>query len=197
MVERLLERQRLVPALEAALTVYDTTTAKHSNRVAALAVKMGEAWGLRERERLVLAWGGALHDVGKMTVSAAVLTKPGSLTATEWDVVKTHSDVGADLLLAIHADLEPVATTVRTHHERWDGEGYPSGLAGHEIPLLGRIVAVVDAYDAMTAGRPYHRAKSASEALTELSDQAGKQFDPELAALFIDLHEEHRLASDP
>jgi putative nucleotidyltransferase with HDIG domain len=179
--------------LEAALASYDSTTAQHSNRVAVSAATMGEAWGLSERERLVLGWAGALHDVGKIAVSEAVLAKKGPLTAMEWAMVKRHSEVGAQLLLAIHEDLDPVASAVRSHHERWDGAGYPTGLAGLGIPLLGRILAVVDAYDAMTAGRPYHRAKSPQEALMELSDHAGTQFDPELAGLFIQLHREHRI----
>lgn len=192
-VHHLLERQRLVPALEAALSSYDSPTAQHSQRVAVLAATMGEAWGLSERERLVLGWSGALHDVGKVAVSAAVLSKQDQLTASEWAAVKEHPSVGANLLLAIHEDLDPVAVAVRSHHERWDGAGYPAGLAGVAIPLLGRILAVVDAFDAMTAGRPYHRAKSPHDALLELSDQAGTQFDPELVGLFTQLHREHRL----
>lgn len=192
-MQRLLERQRLLPALEAALTAYDTTTAQHSSRVAAMAATMGSAWGLPERELLVLAWAGALHDVGKMAVSASILGKIGPLSPPEWVAVQRHSAVGAQLLLAIHDELEPVAEAVRSHHERWDGGGYPDGRAGLEIPLLGRILAVVDAYDAMTAGRPYHRAMSPRDALQEISDQAGTQFDPELAALFLHLRRDDRI----
>lgn len=191
-MQRLLERQRLLPALGAALTSYDTTTAQHSNRVAALAAEMGAAWGLHEHDRLVLAWAGALHDVGKMAVPASILSKSGPLTSPEWTAVQRHSGVGAQLLLAIHDELEPVAEAVRSHHERWDGAGYPDGLAGADIPLLGRILAVVDAYDAMTAGRPYHRAMSPQEALQEISDQASTQFDPELAAIFLHLRRADR-----
>lgn len=197
-MHQLLERQPLVPALEAALASYDSPTAQHSHRVALSAAAMGEAWGLPGRERLVLSWSGALHDVGKVAVSAAVLSKEDPLTATEWTTVKQHPTVGANLLLAIHGDLDPVAVAVRSHHERWDGAGYPAGLSGTAIPLLGRILAVVDAFDAMTAGRPYHRAKSPQDALRELSDKAGTQFDPELVVLFTQLHRERRIGSfDP
>lgn len=193
-MELLLERQRLLPSLDAALSFYDNPTAQHSHRVAVLGSSLGEAWGLPERERLVLGWAGALHDIGKIAVSVAVLGKQGPLTGTEWAMVKQHPTVGGDLLLTVSADLDPVASAVRSHHERWDGAGYPAGLAGVDIPLLGRMLSVVDAFDAMTEGRPYHRAKTPQEALVELRDQAGAQFDPELVALFTQLHQEHRIS---
>lgn len=193
MQHHLLERQRLLPSLDAALSFYDSPTAQHSHRVAVSASSLGEAWGLPEPERLVLSWAGALHDIGKMAVPVAVLCKQGPLTETELALVKQHPIVGADLLLTVSEDLDPVASAVRSHHERWDGAGYPAGLAGVDIPVLGRMLAVVDAFDAMTAGRPYHRAKSPQEALMELWDQAGAQFDPELVGLFTQLHREHRI----
>ena len=121
---------------------------------------------------------GVLHDIGKLGISDAVLLKPGSLVASEWEQIERHPEVGARILE--HANLRDVASWVLAHHERVDGAGYPRGLGGDAIPLEGRVLAVADAYEAMTADRPYRRALSHEVARAELRRGAGTQFDPQV-----------------
>jgi HD-GYP domain-containing protein (c-di-GMP phosphodiesterase class II) len=125
---------------------------------------------------------GVLHDIGKLAVADAVLHKPGALTPEEWEDVRRHSEVGARILS--HAGLNDVAAWVLAHHERVDGLGYPAGLEAEQIPLEARILAVADAYEAMTADRPYRRALGASRAEEELAACAGRQFDPRVVGAF-------------
>jgi HD-GYP domain-containing protein (c-di-GMP phosphodiesterase class II) len=125
---------------------------------------------------------GVLHDIGKLGISDAVLLKPGRLEAHEWTEIKRHPELGARILE--HANLRDVASWVLSHHERIDGGGYPRALAGEEIPIEGRILAVADAYEAMTADRPYRSALSAEDARAELRRGAGTQFDPQVVAAF-------------
>jgi HD-GYP domain-containing protein (c-di-GMP phosphodiesterase class II) len=123
-----------------------------------------------------------LHDIGKLGISDAVLLKPGSLERHEWAEIMRHPELGARILE--HANLRDVASWVLSHHERLDGSGYPRALAGSAIPLEGRILAVADAYEAMTADRPYRRALTPDEARAELRRGAGTQFDPDVVAAF-------------
>ena len=127
---------------------------------------------------------GALHDLGKLTVPDSILHKPGPLTALEREWVQLHPLIGEDLLRPLPG-MRAVLPAVRGHHERWDGKGYPDGLAGEEIPLTARILCLADCYDAMTGERSYRRPLSSAEALMEILANAGTQFDPELAALFV------------
>ena len=129
--------------------------------------------------------GGWLHDVGKVAVPDAILTKPGRLTDDEWAIMRTHPAVGAELLRHF-PELAPACPAVRHHHERYDGTGYPDQLAGEDIPLDARIVAAADAFSAMTADRPYHTPKSIPEAIAELRRCAGTHLDPAVAAALID-----------
>jgi HD-GYP domain-containing protein (c-di-GMP phosphodiesterase class II) len=126
---------------------------------------------------------GVLHDIGKLGISDAVLLKTGSLEAAEWAEIRRHPELGARILE--HANLRDVASWVLAHHERVDGGGYPHGLAGDEIPLEGRILAVADAYEAMTADRPYRRALPKAEARAELLRGAGAQFDSRVVEAFL------------
>ena len=167
----------LVTELEAA----DPQTARHSDEVGRLAARVGAALGLSGVELLELELGSRLHDVGKLRVPPAILRKHGPLTDPELEVMRLHASWGADLVAQIPG-LEAVALVVRFHHERFDGHGYPDGLAGERIPLASRVLAACDAYGAMTSDRPYRRALSRDAALRELARCAGAQFDPRVSA---------------
>ncbi len=132
----------------------------------------------------LLRLGGALHDIGKLAVSEAVLNKPGPLTQEEFDEVRTHPAIGARLV-ALDRALRPALPGVLYHHERWDGGGYPTGRAGTEIPFEARILAVADCFDAMTSDRPYREALAAEQAIEEVDRCAGTQFDPDVAIAFL------------
>lgn len=164
-------------ALVTALDARDHYTAGHSAAVAIYARDIAIQAGLPQDEREKVHLCGLLHDIGKIGVPVGVLEKRGSLTTGEWSAVQSHAEVGASILDRIEG-YEEIATAVRHHHERYDGEGYPNGIAGEEIPLLSRIVAVADAYSAMTSERPYRIALSSEEARDRLERESGKQFDP-------------------
>lgn len=127
--------------------------------------------------------GALRHDVGKIAVPSSILTKPGRLDDAEWAEMRTHTSTGRALLQVLPG-CATAALIAGHHHERWDGSGYPDGLAGEEIPLAARIVAVVDAFDAMTADRPYHRGIPSEDARAELREQRGRQFDPAVVDAF-------------
>ena len=126
-----------------------------------------------------------LHDIGKVGINDNVLQKPGPLTEEEWHEMKKHPEIGFRIAQN-NLDLAPVAEYILCHHEHWDGSGYPRGMSGEEIPLLSRILAVVDAFDAMTSERVYRKAVSADEAVKELLRCAGKQFDPQIVRVFVE-----------
>ena len=166
------------------------TLSEHSRSVAALAGRVCRALGLDEHETSVIERAALLHDVGKLAIPRAILDKPGALSDREWSVVQRHPVLGEALLRATAADAE-VELLVRHHHERWDGSGYPDRLAGDEIPLGARIIAVCDAFDAMTSARPYRARRAIAGALAEVAVMAGSQFDPAVAtALLVALTEE-------
>jgi HD-GYP domain-containing protein (c-di-GMP phosphodiesterase class II) len=166
-----------VGALSGALGLRDGGTAAHSIRVVELSAAMGRRLGLRPSALRDLRFAAELHDIGKVGVPDAVLLKAGPLATTEWALVRRHSDWGATLVNGVPG-LERVATIVRHHHERYDGTGYPDGLAAEDIPIASRILAVADAYVAMTEDRPYREALSAEVATRELSTNRAAQFDP-------------------
>ncbi|WP_051807422.1 diguanylate cyclase [Actinoplanes subtropicus] len=157
----------------------------HSRQVADLSAAVARRLGLADEDVLRVQLGGWLHDVGKIAVPDAVLVKPGPLTDAERCTVGTHSAVGADLLRHF-PELAPACAAVRHHHERFDGTGYPDGLAGDQIPLDARIVAAADAYSAMTADRPYRSPRTTAEAIGELRDSAGTQLDPVVVAALVE-----------
>ena len=133
--------------------------------------------------------GTPLHDIGKIGIDDAILRKPDRLTAAEYEAMKLHTIKG-DEIIASCADLQQVRPIVRSHHERWDGKGYPDGLAGDAIPLLARIVAVADAFDAITSDRPYRKGLVPAVGFAEIGRQSGKQFDPTCAAAFLAIHDQ-------
>lgn len=173
-----------IRSLAAAVDAKDQYTHGHSERVTNYALEIGTQIDLSPDAMSSLRVAGLLHDLGKIGVPDIVLNKPGDLTQEERETVKEHPSVGANILRrAPH--LENVVPAVLHHHERWDGLGYPDGLKGQEIPLVARILAVADAFDAMTSDRPYRRRMTIHEALLQLQANAGKQFDPSLVNAFI------------
>jgi HD-GYP domain-containing protein (c-di-GMP phosphodiesterase class II) len=160
----------------------DAYTGTHSRDVVELVVATAAELGLDARSQQDAELTALLHDVGKIRIPAEIVNKPGKLTDEEWEVMKTHTIEGEEMLARIGGLLGRVGHLVRSCHERWDGKGYPDGLAGEEIPLVARIVCACDAYSAMTTDRPYRAARAPEEALAELELCAGTQFDPEVVA---------------
>jgi len=171
--------QSLVAAIEAR----DRYTQQHSQRVTQLSVKIAEEMGCSQDEIDTIKFAGILHDIGKISISDSILLKKGKLTQKETRVVQTHPVIGEKILQPLGL-LPAERAIVRYHHERWDGKGYPDGLAGSEIPLLARIIAVADSYDAMTSDRPYRLAKDNSKAVEELIRCSGTQFDKDIVEAF-------------
>ena len=176
----------------ASIEAKDAYTAGHCERVADYACLLAEAMGFSGRDLTWFRMGGFLHDVGKTAVPAEVLNKPGKLTDEEWAVMKSHTTVGFDIVRDLKFPWD-IAPLVRSHHERWDGRGYPDGLAGEEIPLAARILCVADVYDALTTARSYRGALSHDEAMGIMDRDSGTAFDPELFTLFRSLIEARRL----
>jgi len=163
----------------------DDVTDQHAQRIGHTSGLLACAMGLPEREVQRILHAAPLHDIGKIAVPDAILLKPGRLTAQEFEAIKTHPAVGARILGGSKSRLLRTAAEIAaTHHERWDGQGYPRGLVGEAIPLSGRIVAVADVFDALTRERPYKPAWPAEEAVAEIVAQGGRQFDPWVVAAF-------------
>ncbi|MHB0913728.1 MAG: HD domain-containing phosphohydrolase [Armatimonadota bacterium] len=173
-----------IRSLAAAVDARDRYTFGHSERVAMYALSIGEALGLSDDIMNELKVAALLHDLGKIGIPDSVLKKEGSLTREEREIVREHPSVGGNILKRA-PQLDTIIPAVLFHHERWDGEGYPNGLSGDGIPLFARILAVADAFDAMTSDRPYRRAMSAESAAIELKANAGKQFDPKIIEAFM------------
>jgi HD-GYP domain-containing protein (c-di-GMP phosphodiesterase class II) len=166
-----------VEALFSRASAADVLFRSHALRVAALSLRIGAALGLEPPELETLERAAKLHDVGKLAVPRSILAKPGPLDDQEWACMKRHPAEGARLL-APYVPSADLLAIIRSHHERWDGAGYPEGLREEQIPLGARIVAVVDAFCAMTEPRPYRSGIGADAARSELLAQAGRQFDP-------------------
>ena len=164
----------------------DQYTRGHSERVSDYSVLIGEKLGLSESDIHTLKIGGLFHDIGKIGVPDAVLSKPGKLTNEEYEEIKKHPTIGAQILsnATIFDDIIPI---VKYHHERYDGRGYPEQLAGEDIPYLARIAALADTYDAMRSKRPYRDALPIDIVKEEFRKNIGTQFDPDIAALFLDM----------
>lgn len=187
-VDELENVEHVVLALAKAIEVRDGYTEEHTERVCARAVALGTALGLSPSLRTVLHHGGMLHDVGKIGIPEAILGKPGALTDAEFAVMREHPVKGVEICRPLRSRLIAEALPIiRHHHERIDGRGYPDGLRGEEIPLLARIMAISDAYDAMTSDRPYRRGMSAVGALEVLQQGAGTQWDGALVAEFVQM----------
>jgi cyclic di-GMP phosphodiesterase len=175
-------------ALGAALDLRDTETEGHSRRVSLYAQEMARAYGCSDEELKHIVRGSYLHDIGKIGIPDSILLKPGKLTEEETAVMRTHCQIGFELLQRI-TFLEPAAEIVLTHQERFDGKGYPRGLAGAQIPLGSRFFSVADTLDAMTSDRPYRKALPFSVARDEIESQSGRQFSPEAVKIFLSLPE--------
>lgn len=173
-----------ITALARSIEARDGYTGLHVERVRRYSLRLASDLRLGDDAIRRLEFGAVLHDVGKIGIGDAILSRPGPLDPAEWQVMRRHPEIGRRVLEGI-AFLTPALDAVFFHHERWDGEGYPGGLAGEAIPLAGRIVAIVDAYDAMTTDRPYRRALPREAALAEIERGRGTQFDPDVARVFL------------
>jgi putative two-component system response regulator len=184
--------QRLALAAE----YHDDDTSRHTERVGTTAAEIAAKLGLDPEQVRLLREAAPLHDVGKLAIPDTILLKPGRLTDEEYEVMKTHAALGGRLLSGSSSpELRMAAIVAQTHHERWDGSGYPGGLAGEEIPLVGRLVAVADVFDALTHDRPYKRAWPVERAIAEIRLGAGSQFDPRVVAAFLALREDRALVA--
>jgi len=176
--------ERETAAVLSALRERDENTYEHCGRTCALAVETGRAVAVSETELSILHLAAELHDVGKIGIPDGILRKPGKLTDDEYAIVKQHVTLGDRIVHGL-PDLETIRAGVRHHHERWDGRGYAHALAGTDIPLIARVLAVGDAFSAMTTTRPYRKAMSIEEALRRLEDAAGTQLDEDLVRTFV------------
>lgn len=167
-----------------AMDLRDRETEGHSQRVAELTVKLGEAHGLDKEELIHIRRGALLHDMGKIGIPDAILHKPDKLTAEEWEIMRKHPQLAYDMLYPIEY-LRPALDIPYCHHEKWDGSGYPRRLKQDEIPLAARLFAVVDVWDALTSNRPYRPAWNKEDALEYIREQSGKHFDPQVVELFF------------
>ncbi len=177
-------------ALSQLVEANDPYTHGHSARVTELATVIAKAMGLGEDELDTLRIAGPLHDVGKIGIPGSVLNKPTKLTQAEWLMLKAHPLVSAQTADRVAA-FKKALTTIRYHHEWWDGSGFPDGLKGEEIPLLARILSVADGFQAMTSERPYRRALTESKAIAELEKGAGTQWDPAVVKVFLETLKNH------
>lgn len=178
---RLLQYHDLSESIVSALDARDTYTASHSNRVAEMVLVLAAALGLGPDETTLIHIAAHLHDIGKIAVSDAVLRKAGPLTADEWQEMRRHPVTGYNILRRV-ADFQDIAVLILHHHERWDGQGYPDGLSGADIPLGSRIIAVADSIDAMMSSRSYRAAMTGAACRCEIEKNSGIMYDPRVAS---------------
>lgn len=185
---RLRENQlETVVALAKALEARDPHTAGHGERMTEMSVKLSALLDVPPIDHEIIGWAALLHDIGKIGISDEILRKNGPLTPGEWTMMKRHPRIGAEIVMNV-SNLAGVADLIHAHHERFDGQGYPRGLAGASIPLGARIIAVADTYSAMTDGRVYRPRCTHDEALAELKRCAGRQYDPKIVDLFLRIY---------
>ena len=166
----------------------DNETGMHVIRMSKLCERVAQGAGLSDQECYLIRHASPMHDIGKIGIPDHILLKPGKLTREEWAVMKTHSEIGALILSGSESEFLQMAEVIAgTHHERWDGTGYPKGLKGEEIPIASRIVTVCDVFDALTSDRPYKKAWSVEDAVSEMESQRGKLFDPRILDVFLQL----------
>lgn len=176
----------MIERLAIAAEFRDAETGEHTKRVGDMCAEIATRLGWKPRDVELLRQAARLHDIGKIAIPDEILLKPGPLTADEREIINTHTLQGAKMLEGGHSELVRLAHVIAlTHHERWDGQGYPRGIEGAEIPMIGRIVALADVFDALTHPRPYKNAWTITEAITEIKRQSGKHFDPTVVEIFI------------
>jgi response regulator RpfG family c-di-GMP phosphodiesterase len=176
----------VVRRLAQAAEWHDDTTGRHVSRMSRLASRLALAAGVDPQRAEMLLQAAALHDIGKIGIPDRVLLKPGRLDAEEWEIMKTHTTIGAQLLAGSSSHVIQMAEKIAlSHHERWDGKGYPNGLAGKDIPLESRICTIVDVYDALVSERPYKKAWSVEDAVAEIGRMSGTAFEPALVEVFM------------
>jgi putative nucleotidyltransferase with HDIG domain len=183
-----------ITALAAAIDAKDSYTHGHSTKVMEYAVAIAEELGLPDEEKEIIKFAGLLHDIGKIGVSEMILLKKDNLTSDEREIIQTHPELGSFIIDKVEL-LKNISPLTYHHHERFDGTGYPTGLKGKDIPLGARILAVADAFDAMTSTRSYREAMSQEKALEELKACAGTQFDPVIVDVFSQVV--HRQTQEP
>ncbi|MBN1777002.1 MAG: PAS domain S-box protein [Clostridiales bacterium] len=185
LLEQKSSHSSILATIKATMMEKSHETEAHEERMAEMARKVGTSMGLSEGDLNNMELLAELHDIGKVGISEQVLNKPGKLNEEEWAEMKKHPEIGERIAMSA-SSLAPIANYILCHHERWDGSGYPQGLKGSEIPLLSRILSVVDAYDAMTQDRVYQKAVSHEEAIEEIKRCAGTQFDPQVTKIFCE-----------
>jgi HD-GYP domain-containing protein (c-di-GMP phosphodiesterase class II) len=177
-------QRQIIISMVSILEIYDNYTKGHSDSVANCSLKIGARLNLTQKQMKDLYWSGLLHDIGKILVSPDIVNKPGRLTIQEYEAIKKHPVYGYEVLNKSD-QLKDVALYIKHHHERWDGNGYPNGLKEEEIPLISRIIAIADSWDAMRTDRSYRKGLSTSQAIKEMKENSGKQFDPEILEVFL------------
>lgn len=178
----------IINRLALAAEFRDNETGNHIIRMSTYAFMLARAIGLNDEEGRLIMHASFMHDIGKIGIPDNILLKPGKLTPEEWEIMKTHTMIGARIMSKSNSNLLQMAEEIAlTHHEKWDGTGYPNGLKGEEIPLNGRISAICDVFDALTSNRTYKKAWPIDEAIHEIKEQSGKHFDPNLVEVFIQI----------
>jgi len=174
----------IVSTIKNHMSIKSPETVEHSERLAILTRKIGEELDLTPCELNELELFATLHDIGKISISDEILNKTGELSADEWMQMKKHAEIGYDMAMSA-SELKPIAGYILSHHENWNGSGYPHGISGENIPLPSRILAIADTYDAMTQDRVYRTAVGKEMALEEIRQNTGSRFDPAVAAVFF------------
>jgi diguanylate cyclase (GGDEF)-like protein len=177
-------RKKTINAIMGALCQKSEAEKIHAERVCYYCQRIAAEMNMSEKELEEIKWISHLHDIGKVTISKEILEKKGELAPEEWEIIKKHPETGYHIINTA-PEMVGIATAILSHHERWDGKGYPKGLIGEEIPIFARIMAVGASYDTILSERAYKKAKTKSEALQELQNHAGTQFDPQIVSLFV------------
>ena len=174
-----------------AMDLRDKETEGHTQRVTSLTLKLARQMGVREAETIHIRRGALLHDIGKLGVPDSILLKPGKLTDEEWGIMRQHPRFAYEMLSPI-SYLKPALDIPYCHHEKWDGSGYPRGLMGERIPLVARLFAVIDVWDALLSDRPYRAAWTKAKTIEFIKEQSGKHFDPQVVEAFLSLIEREK-----